>query len=419
MGSEPIGYLFSVSVVAFCTLFALAPPRPRRSSPRNRSYWFGFVLNELPFIALAWLLASTLLAIGQGDIDSPVGWAALFVAILATAGLFVVIRRGLSTGPAVERALERGLGQGWRSAIDEGIAARLRRGLPWVQILLAPILMRRRDVERVANIRYGDAGRENLLDLYRNRSHPSGCPTLVHLHGGAFHSGRKNNEARPLIYRLASQGWVCVSANYRTAPAAMHPAPVIDAKRVIAWVREHGGEYGADPTVMFVSGSSAGGNLASMVALTSHEVVLQPGFEEVDTSVSGAISLYGYYGSRDSDELVASSPMSHVGPHAPPFFLAHGDRDTVVLVEDARDFVALLRDASSQPVVYAELPGGQHTFDLVHSIRFEAVVDGIEAFAAWVRSQGSETLSPRRRGDPPDAQRARGHTRSPGGSPSS
>ena len=63
----------------------------------------------------------------------------------------------------------------------------------------------------------------NLLDLYRHRSRPSGCPTLVYLHGGAFRSGRKNREARPLLYRLASQGWVCISANYRLSPAARFP----------------------------------------------------------------------------------------------------------------------------------------------------------------------------------------------------
>jgi hypothetical protein len=33
----------------------------------------------------------------------------------------------------------------------------------------------------------------------------------------------------------------------------------------------------------------------------------------------------------------------------------------------------------------AELPGAQHRFDLFGSIRFETVVDGIEAFTAWVR----------------------------------
>jgi hypothetical protein len=37
-------------------------------------------------------------------------------------------------------------------------------------------------------------------------------------------------------------------------------------------------------------------------------------------------------------------------------------------------------------VVYAELPGAQHAFDLFHSLRFEAVVDAAEAFTAWVRT---------------------------------
>jgi acetyl esterase/lipase len=55
-----------------------------------------------------------------------------------------------------------------------------------------------------------------------------------------------------------------------------------------------------------------------------------------------------------------------------------------VRVEVARAFVARLRSTSRQPVVYVELPGGQHAFDLFHSIRFDTVVNAIEAFAAWV-----------------------------------
>ena len=64
-----------------------------------------------------------------------------------------------------------------------------------------------------------------------------------------------------------------------------------------------------------------------------------------------------------------------------------------MLVEDARHFVEQLRDVSSNPVVYAELPGAQHTFDLFHSLRFEAVVDAIEAFAAWVRTNGGHEIA--------------------------
>ena len=58
-----------------------------------------------------------------------------------------------------------------------------------------------------------------------------------------------------------------------------------------------------------------------------------------------------------------------------------------MLVEDARAFVERLRKASGNPVVYAELPKAQHAFDLFHSIRFETLVNAIEAFATWVRSR--------------------------------
>ncbi len=383
----PIGYLVGVAIIAWCTLFAVAPPRPRQSSPSNMSYWFGFLLNELPFAAFFLLLASTLLAFGQGDIESPGGWVVFGLAVLTTVGLVVVAWRGLRTGPAIDHALSEGLGAGWRTAIDASMAARLRGRIPWARILFAPFFVRRHDVERVANIRYGNAGKSNLLDVYRHRSRPPSGPTLVYLHGGAFRSGSKNREERPLIYRLASQGWVCISASYRLSPAARFPDQLVDVKKVIAWVREHGHEYGADPVMMFVAGSSAGGYLAAMAGLTPNHPAFQPGFEHSDTSVAAAICLYGYYGSPDTDEQSPSSPLSYVGTDPPPFFVAHGDQDTVVLVEDARLFVERLRSASSTPVVYAELPGAQHTFDLFHSIRSETVVDGIEAFAAWVRSR--------------------------------
>jgi hypothetical protein len=223
------------------------------------SFLFSFVLNELPFVAFYYLLASTLLAIDQSSVDSPGGWAAVGLAALATAGLVVVAWWGLRAGPAVDHALSEGLGGGWHTAVDAGMAARPRRRLPFARILFGPFFYRRRDVERVANISYGDAGRKDLLDVYRHRSHPSGVPILVHLHGGALFMGKKNREALPLLYRLASQGWVCISANYRLRPAARFPDHLIDFKKVLAWVREHGHEYGADPAVLFAAGSSSGG----------------------------------------------------------------------------------------------------------------------------------------------------------------
>jgi acetyl esterase/lipase len=278
----------------------------------------------------------------------------------------------------------------------------MRRRLPWARILLWPFPIGRPDVERVRNIAYGDAGKRNLLDIYHHRSRPSGGPVLVYWHGGTFRSGWKSREGRPLLYRLASQGWVCVSANYRLSPAARFPDHHVDAKKVLAWVREHGHEHGANPAVLFVAGSSAGGHLAALAALTPNDPAFQPGFEQVDTSVTAAICLYGYYGGLGGDRRMRSSPAAYVHADAPPFFLAHGNQDTVVLVDDARRFVERLRSASSNPVVYAELPGAQHGFDLFGSIRFENVVDGIEAFTAWVRSREAARPASIDR-DPPQA----------------
>jgi acetyl esterase/lipase len=225
----------------------------------------------------------------------------------------------------------------------------------------------------------------------------------VYLHGGRFRWGDKHLEARPLLHRLASEGWLCVSANYHLSetPAAGFPRHLIDVKRVIAWARLHGREFGGDPDVVVVAGSSAGGHLAAMAALTPSLPQFQPGFETIDTSVTAAIGLGGYYGPLGKGIHPPASPVVYAGSHAPPFLIVHGQNDTYTAAEGARDFVERLRAASKSPVAYAELPGGQHAFDLFRSIRFERVVDGVESFLSWVRSNrrtsgGTRADEPRR-----------------------
>ena len=380
ISSIPIGYLIPPLLLAWCTYFVLVQRNWPRTFNSLGSY-FG-VINELPFLALFWLISSTWLAFSEGDVYSPVGWLAFGLTVLVMAGLMVIINRGLQAAPVVSRALDDSLEEGWRASINPKIEGRLQKKF-FAKALLGPFFKRRYDVERIANISYGNAGVRNLLDVYRHRSHPTGCPVLVHLHGGEYVSGRKNSQSLPLIYQLASQGWVCISANYRLSPAARFPDHLIDAKKVIAWVREHGYEFGADPTKIFLAGNSAGGHMAAMAALTPNDPTFQPGFENVDTSVTAVICQYGYYGYIDKKMGGPSSPMAYSGKDAPPFFVVHGDQDRYVPVEAARLFAEHLRDSSSNPVVYVELPGAEHNFDLYHSIRTEAVVLGIEAFAAW------------------------------------
>jgi hypothetical protein len=108
----PIGYLVAVVLVALCTWLAVVPIRRPRALG-ELSFRLGFLVNEQPFLAGYLALASTLLAAVEGDLDSPVGWCAFGIAVVATVGLAVIVRRQLETRTTVDRALRNGLGDGW------------------------------------------------------------------------------------------------------------------------------------------------------------------------------------------------------------------------------------------------------------------------------------------------------------------
>ena len=355
-------------------------------------FWLGYLVNEFPFFAFCWLVASTLLALGNESLGSPAGLAVLALAVLTACGLALIMWRGLLAGPVVARALSRDLGLGGLTGSVRWSGRRAgvcRRG---------PCSGRcRSDPATCSGSRTSATALPGgVIDsiCIATGPRPAGAPVLIHFHGGHFRMGGKSREARALFYRLARQGWVCISADYRLRRAGRFPASQVDAKRAIAWARQHAGEYGADPSLLVVAGDSAGAHLASMAALTANDPVFQPGFEDADTSVSAAVCLYGFYGNRDLAGPVPSSPHAYVRRDAPPFFVAHGDNDTFIPATSAESFVDALRGVSMNPVVYARLPGAQHSFDLLHSVRFQHVIDGIEAFTAWVRA----------RRDPPSAQ---------------
>lgn len=382
----PVGYLISVLLLVAPIAMALAPLRGSWTL-RQISWRLGMQVSELPFLVAVWLLGWTAFAGLEGDLASPGGLVGLGIAILELAALLLLFRRSMSARPAIAEALRTGLERGRRPLPAPELVTRVRQS-PSARSLLMPLAVRRRDVVRVGNLAYGSARPEQLLDLYRSRSNRNGGPCLVYFHGGGYYTGRKNREARALVYRLASEGWLWVSANYRLPPSSRYPASLIDVKAVIAWVREHAGDYGGDPRTVFLAGSSAGAHLAAIAALTANDPSLQPGFESTDTSVDGAICLYGFYDTPswiDIEPGAPSSALEQVHSSAPPLFVAHGELHSVVPVADVRRSVSQLAATSPTPVVYAELPGAQHTFDLYNSIRFESVIDGIEAFTASVQ----------------------------------
>jgi acetyl esterase/lipase len=249
---------------------------------------------------------------------------------------------------------------------------------------------RRRFVHKTA-VRYGPHETQ-LLDVWRLPETPkTPAPVLIFVPGGAWVHGSRTYQGSALMSHLAAMGWVCLAIDYRVSPRNRWPRHVMDVKAAIAWARANVDRFGGDPEFVAIAGTSAGGHLASLAALTPND----PQYEsELDagsnTSVDAAVSIYGRYDwhdrstperdgfvdflenivvqrsyQRHEDIYLDASPMVRISDSAPPFFVVHGESDFVIPVAQARTFVDRLRVTSRETVGYLELPGAQHGFDLI------------------------------------------------------
>src|SRR5438034_6564357 len=99
----------------------------------------------------------------------------------------------------------------------------------------------------------------------------SSLPVLVYFHGGGWVVGNLDTVDQFCRMLANAAGCIVISVNYRHAPEYKFPAAVEDAYTSTRWASEHAQTFRGDPTRLAVSGTSAGGNLAAVVALRSEE----------------------------------------------------------------------------------------------------------------------------------------------------
>ena len=376
------------------------------------SFFAAWYTGEMPVWHIVWQAAVTVAFAFLGAFDHWPGWVGLIVTLVAWSGLLVLARISNQANDVFAKAEEE-VPLPSPSDLD---LPRSGRDTMWTWRRLAyPMPRPARSVRATRNLDYwGDGTRRHRLDVIRRRVDPptSGAPVMLHIHGGGWMIGDKREQGFALMHELARRGWVCVTINYGLSPRATWPAHIVDCKRALAWAREHIADYGGDPGFVAVTGGSAGGHLASLLALTPGDPAFQPGFEDADTHVDACVPLYGVYDMTldnlesgydegfmhlleryvfkrayrdDPQPFRDASPLYRVREDAPPFFVLHGRNDTVAHVRDARRFVAALRQVSRSPVLYAELPVTQHAFDVLPSLRSAHAVAAIVRFLESVR----------------------------------
>jgi acetyl esterase/lipase len=403
---------YAFLAVTFVGVVAVALAyRPIRREPLTVvSFACAWIAGELAFQNIVWQLIATAVFIEFGALHGWAGWLGLGFAVVGWIGL-------VGLGVAGRRAIDV-----TAAALDEvRTAAFPVPATPtdptwgrWWRVTRA-IPFKSRAVQATRNVDYwGDGRPRHRLDVYRSRlARPGRAPVMVYIHGGAWVIGDKREQGKPMMFELVARGWVCVAIDYRLSPKATWPDHIVDAKRAVAWVKEHIAEYGGDPAFVAVSGGSAGGHLCALLALSAGDPAFQPGFEDADTSVQACAPFYGVldltrspeatlYGQGMSEMLEKTvmkvpeaehpevfrdaSPTFRVRADAPPFFVLHGANDTLVPVETARTFVRRLRAVSRAPVAYAELPLAQHAFDVLASLRCQATTSAVGDFLDGVRA---------------------------------
>lgn len=202
-------------------------------------------------------------------------------------------------------------------------------------------------------------------------------PVLVFVHGGNWNSGGRGLY-RWLGGRLARKGMLAVVIDYPLSPAARYDDMAQSTAAALAWTARHAADYGANPARIFVSGHSAGGHLAALVAL-DEQYLKKAG---ADTGIlkgvilidAAGLDMYTYlkdeagladnpsYGqtfTTNPAEWKKASPIFYTSVTQLPMLLFQGGKTYPSIARSTARFLNTLQKKGSR-VDFHLLPGKKH-----------------------------------------------------------
>ena len=240
--------------------------------------------------------------------------------------------------------------------------------------------------KKIFDIPYCSLSTSQILDIwYPNEESRAPYPVIVYFHGGGFSMGGHREDSLEPMLRAADKGYAVASVEYRKSGEARFPAMLYDAKAAVRFLKVHADEYQLDADRIVLWGSSAGGWIASMTALTPGNPAFEAvemGNAGVDSSVAAVVDWCGPCGGflemdqafqksgigkpehhladsgeslflgapiQEVPELVRmADPCVYVNKDMPPFLIMHGARDAIVPVEQSIRFAETIRGIAGE-----------------------------------------------------------------------
>ena len=261
------------------------------------------------------------------------------------------------------------------------------------------------------SIEYANESPSQNLDVFLPQTGDPPYPTILYIHGGGFMAGNKYGGANAIAQATLLQGYAFVTIDYRLSGEALFPAAVNDSLGAVRFLKANAEAYNIDANRIVVWGSSAGGNLAAMVATK--------GSAQEGTDVRAAVNWFGpiefdamdaqfeqlglkpkigktssdrspesrYLGvTVGTDEAAAlvtdANPATYIDSDDPPMFIQHGSVDTNIPYLQSENFAAKLATAiGDDKVVFELLDGAGHGGQ-----EFENT-ENIAKIFAWLKQQ--------------------------------
>jgi acetyl esterase/lipase len=218
------------------------------------------------------------------------------------------------------------------------------------------------------DVAYGPDAR-NTADIFIPLQRGPRKPVVVFVYGGGFAGGAKHTPGSPFYDNIgrwaAAHNLVGVTANYRLAPQSQYPSGVADIAALVAWLKQHIGEYGGDPRHIFLWGHSSGGaHVADYLAhaARSHQ----------DPKVAGAIlmsaavydlghevSVWKSYYGDDVSRYAAESSLPGLVKSTTPLLVTDAELDPENFQAQA-DELTQARKAAGHPVERLHVLGHSH-----------------------------------------------------------
>lgn len=221
-------------------------------------------------------------------------------------------------------------------------------------------------------------GVELKMDVYYPETQ-SPWPVTMYVHGGGWTKGDKADGAGATeIPALQQAGFLVVAVNYRLAPEYPFPAMIQDIKCAVRYLRAHSNEYNLDPDHIGVWGGSAGGHLVSLMGVTDESAGFDVGeYLEYSSRVQAVVSMFGptdltvqFEGNPTSkaDNVVfggfdpaLASPVTYATADDPPYLFLHGEKDSLVPIEQSEILLAALQ-AVGVPAELVPVVNAGHSF---------------------------------------------------------